>query len=97
MVARFPYRWSHVDIIYRISRGILKHTKVVGTGLNQKPISGGMRKVVKRVRSGGNLKAISGDMGTDDRILNMFLNYDNNYIPTYLRTHTSNNSWPLVH
>ena len=67
MVARFPYRWRHVDIIYRISRGILKHTKVVGTGLNPKPISGGMRKVVKRVRSGGNLKAISGDMGTDDR------------------------------
>ena len=63
MVAHFPYRWRHVDIIYRISRGILKHTKVVGTGLNPKPISGGMRKVVKRVRSGGNLKAISGDMG----------------------------------
>ena len=31
-----------------------------------------------------------------NNILNMFLNYDNNYIPTYLRTHTSNNSWPLV-
>jgi len=62
-VARFPYRWRHVDIIFRISRGILKHTKVVGTGLNPKPISEGMRKVVKRVRSGGNLKAISGDMG----------------------------------
>ena len=67
LVAHFPYRRRHVDIIYRISRGILKHTKVVGTGLNPKPISGGMRKVVKRVRSGGNLKAISGDMGTDDR------------------------------
>ena len=63
LVAHFPYRRRHVDIIYRISRGILKHTKVVGTGLNPKPISGGMRKVVKRVRSGGNLKAISGDMG----------------------------------
>jgi len=37
--------------------------KVVGTGLNPKPISGGMRKVVKRVRVGGNQKAISGDMG----------------------------------
>ena len=55
LVAHFPYRQRHV--------GILKHTKVVGIGLNQKPISGGMRKVVKRVRSEGNLKAISGDMG----------------------------------
>jgi len=36
LVAHFPYRRRHVDIIYRISRGILKHTKVVGTGLNQK-------------------------------------------------------------
>ena len=63
MVAHFPYRRRYVDIIYRISRGILKHTKVVGTGLNQKPISGGMGKVVKRVSVGGNQKAISGDMG----------------------------------
>lgn len=31
-----------------------------------------------------------------NNILNIFLNYDNNYTPTYLRTHTSNNSWHLV-
>ena len=73
MVVHFPYRRRYVDIIYRISRGILKHTKVVGTGLNQKPISGGMGKVVKRVRVGGNQKAISGDIGTDVRNLNYLI------------------------
>ena len=43
-------------------RGILKLAKVVGTGLNQKPISEGMGKVVKVVGARGNLKAISGVM-----------------------------------
>ena len=50
-------------------RGILKLAKVVGTGLNQKAISGGMGKVVKVVGAGGNLKAISGVMGRDFRNL----------------------------
>ena len=56
MVARFPYRWGYDDTIYRISRGILKLAKVVGTRLNQKAISGGMGKVVKVVSAGGNRK-----------------------------------------
>ena len=68
MVAQFPYRWGYDDIIYRISRGILKLAKVVGTRLNQKAISGSMGKVVKVVGARGNLKAISGVMGTDVRI-----------------------------
>ena len=65
MVAQFPYRWGYDDIMYRISRGrgILKLTKVVGTGLNQKAISGSIRKVVKVVGAGGNRKPISGVMG----------------------------------
>ena len=58
-----PYRWGYDDSIYRISRGILKLAKVVGTGLNQKAISGGMGKVVKVVGAGGNRKPISGVMG----------------------------------
>ena len=44
-------------------RGIYKLAKVVGTGLNQNPTSGGMGKVVKVVGTRGNRKAISGGMG----------------------------------